>query len=186
MTKQLLVLIDIQKEYTSEGRPFHIKSIGPSLRNAQRVLQQARDGDWPIIHVRHLQDGKSFNVSSEFSHFVDGFSPLEGEVVATKNNVSSYSSPEFAKFAEAHSAYQFVIVGYGSTMCCIGTIVEGYHRGHRFTFIQDASAARAADGLSEESMHSHVSTIIKTFATVMDTVDMIKDVEKSEAEPVTT
>ena len=62
-----LIVIDIQREYISTGRSFHIGSIGPSLQNAYLMLQHARKEGWPIVHVQHLQDGNLFNAASDTS-----------------------------------------------------------------------------------------------------------------------
>lgn len=161
-----LVVIDIQREYIAAGRKFHIESIGPSLQNAYVMLRHAREEGWPIIHVQHLQDGDLFNRNSDTADFIDGFAPEAGEAHATKGNYSCFSSPAFVDFVNRHTDHEFLVMGYGTTMCCLSTIVEGYHRGYRFTLLEDATAALAADGLSEASLQQHATTILKTFARV--------------------
>ncbi|MEB0043346.1 MULTISPECIES: cysteine hydrolase [unclassified Pseudomonas] len=164
-----LIVIDIQREYISTGRSFHIGSIGPSLQNAYLMLQHARKEGWPIVHVQHLQDGNLFNAASDTSDFIDGFVPEGGETHAIKGNYSSFSSPDFVDFVKQHADHEFVVIGYGTTMCCLSTIVEGYHRGYRFALVEDASAALAAEGKSEASMHQHAAAILKPFARVTST-----------------
>ncbi|MFJ3045390.1 isochorismatase family protein [Herbaspirillum chlorophenolicum] len=161
-----LVVIDIQKEYTTPGRRFHIQNIDRSLENARAMLNLARESGWPIVHVKHLQEGEVFNPTSEMSGFVDGFSPQEGETLAVKSNISSFSSPAFAQFAAAHAKNEFVIVGYGTTMCCLATIVDGYSRGYKFSIVGDACAARATAEFSEQSMHEHALKILEPFSKV--------------------
>ena len=68
--KKALLLIDIQQEYVSEGRPFFISTIGPSLRNAKKVLETARAESWKILHVKHLQNGAIFHPDSQYSNFL--------------------------------------------------------------------------------------------------------------------
>lgn len=164
-----LIVIDIQREYTIPGRTFHIKSIGASLNQAYTMLQFARMEGWPIVHVQHLQDGEIFNPASDTSDFVDGFAPEPGEVHAIKGNFSSFSSPAFCKFIEAHADHEFVVVGYGTTMCCLSTIVDGYHRGYRFALVEDACAARSVRDHSEISMHRHATAILEPFARITRT-----------------
>lgn len=161
-----LVVIDIQREYTTPGRRFHIQSIGPSLRNAYSMLRFARSQGWPIVHVQHLQDGEIFNRASHYADFVDGFVPERGETLAVKGNYSSFSSPEFTRFAAEHADREFVVVGYGTTMCCLSTIVDGYHRGYKFALVEDACAARAVGQLSEAAMHTHAVATLGPFARV--------------------
>ncbi|MBM3115109.1 isochorismatase family protein [Jeongeupia naejangsanensis] len=159
-----LVVIDIQREYIAEGRKFQIRSIGPSLKNAYDVLSFARSEGWPIVHVQHLQDGDLFGRGSDTADFIDGFVPEAGETLAVKGNYSAFSSAAFVQFVDEHADHEFVVIGYGSTMCCLSTIVDGYHRGNRFAFVEDACAARASRELSEASMHAHATAILEPFA----------------------
>lgn len=164
-----LVVIDVQREYTTPGRLFNIKSIDASLGRARTMLQHARAEGWPIVHVQHLRDGQIFNPNSEMSDFVEGFTPNVGEGHAIKEKYSSFSSQEFSNFVAGHADREFLVVGYGTTMCCLSTIVEGYHKGFRFALVEDACAARAAGDLSEESMHKHAAAILGTFARITTT-----------------
>ncbi|AOY01923.1 isochorismatase family protein [Jeongeupia sp. USM3] len=164
-----LVLIDIQREYIAMGRKFQIRTIGTSLNNAYDMLSFARREGWPIVHVQHLQDGELFNRHADTSDFIDGFVPEAGEAHAVKNNYSAFSAPEFEAFAAAHADHEFVVIGYGTTMCCLSTIVDGYHRGYRFALVDDACAARASGQLSEASMHEHAVAILEPFARLTST-----------------
>jgi ureidoacrylate peracid hydrolase len=159
-----LVVIDIQREYIAPGRKFQIHGIGPSLKNAYAMLRFARTQDWPIVHVQHLQDGEIFNRNSDTSDFIDSFVPEANEVLAVKNNYSSFSSPAFVKFAADHPDHEFIVIGYGTTMCCLSTIVDGYHRGYRFALVEDACAALAVGDHSEASMHDHAVAILGPFS----------------------
>lgn len=167
--KRALVVIDIQREYITHGRSFIIQGIGPSLQKAHAMLHYARQAGWPIVHVQHLQDGDLFGRDSATSDFIDGFAPLASEPLAVKGDYSSFSSPEFEHFVRAHSDHEFVVIGYGAAMCCLGTIVDGYHRGYRFALVRDATAARASDGLTEESLHAHAVAILRPFARITET-----------------
>jgi ureidoacrylate peracid hydrolase len=59
-TKLTLVLVDIQREYTTSGRPFHLRGIAPSLANCRLILEHARHLSWPVMHVQHVQEGPVF------------------------------------------------------------------------------------------------------------------------------
>jgi ureidoacrylate peracid hydrolase len=168
-----LVVIDIQREYITPGRKFQIQGIGPSLVNAYSMLRFARNQRWPIVHVQHLQDGDIFNKNSHTSDFIDSFVPTVNEAIAVKGNYSSFSSPEFVKFTAEHADYEFLVIGYGTTMCCLSTIVDGYHRGYRFALVEDACAARASGKFTEASMHEHAVNILEPFARKTRTEDEI-------------
>lgn len=172
MKKRALVVIDIQNEYIADGRPFNIRTIHSSLKKAAELLAFARKSKWPVAHVQHVQDSDLFRKDSELASFIEGFEPIAGEVLVQKSDFSSFSSPAFVDFAAAHADKTLVVIGYGSTMCCLATIVDGYHRGYSFEFVRDASASKAGDGLTEESMHEHAAAILSTFASVVNAQDL--------------
>ena len=174
MKSKVLVVVDIQGEYVAEGRPFHIRSIAPSLENAGRVLDHARRSNWKIIHIRHLQPGAIFSPEGAYSGFIPGFEPRSNEQEIIKGDFSCYSAPAFTEQMLEHrkNEDEIVVIGYGSTMCCLSTIVDGYHRGNRFTFVRDASNAKASSNHSEASLHEHATDILSIYANVVTTAEL--------------
>ena len=94
-----------------------------------------------------------------------------------KGNYSSFSAPAFGEFVEKqvkkYGECEFIVVGYGSTMCCLSTIVEGYHKGYKFVLEKDATAALANGELTEESVHRHAVATLGTFARLSTTTEEI-------------
>jgi ureidoacrylate peracid hydrolase len=163
---RVLVVIDIQKEYVTEGRAFHIKGIEKSLMAAHKMLTYARSESWPIVHVQHIQDSGIFSLKEGFAGFVPEFEPRAGESVIVKNNFSCYSASAYQDFVAQFPGAELVVIGYGSTMCCLSTIIEGYHRGHQYVFMAEASNAKATSAGSEAETHRFAVDIIRTFAKV--------------------
>lgn len=154
----VLVVVDIQREYTTPGRPFHLRGIGASLDNCGQVLGHARAHHWPVLHVQHIQEGPVF--SGEHARFVDHFEPLPGESVFTKSQISPYSNSAFKESMLAMKNHEVLIIGYGSTMCCLATIISGSLFGLRHSFVGDASWARSpAVDISEAEAHRHAVAI---------------------------
>ena len=172
MHDKVLVVIDVQKEYVTEGRLFNIRSIGPSLKNAKSVLDHARSAGWQVIHMRHLQAGTIFNPESEFSAFVEGFEPIASEANFSKNDFSCYSDTQFASLMATLKDKEIVVIGYGTTMCVLSTIIDGYHRGQKFTLVEDATAAKSSQLKSEEALRDHCVDILRTFAKVTNTASL--------------
>ena len=52
---------------------------------------------------------------------------------------------------------------------CLSTAVDAFHRGHSFTFLQDASASHRLDNTDADSAHRAVSDIIRLYGEVLDT-----------------
>ena len=159
-TRPTLVLVDIQREYIAPGRPFHLHGISPSLTNCRILLDRARLNNWPVVHVQHVQDGPVF--TGEYARFIEGFEPKSGEPVFVKSQISPYTNEAFKQAMLAMRENEVVIAGYGSTMCCLSTIISGSALGLRHSFIHDASWARAlGDTMPEADAHRHVTAIIE-------------------------
>ena len=175
----MLVMIDVQREYATPGRPFYLKEMAPSLENCRRLLAHARASSWPVAHVRHVQDGQLFNGALPSSRFIQGFEPKPDEMVFTKGNLSCYSNDEFSRLMRAACGDRVYIAGYNSLMCCLSTVVEGFHRGHRLTFVSDASLARATKHADELEAHLHATDIISIYAEVVNTLDVLSESRKA-------
>ena len=172
--RSVLVLIDVQQEYVTSGRPFHLKGIAPSLQNIWHLLAHARSHSWSIIHVRHVQDGPVFARDNALSDFVEGFGPRAGETVVIKSKLSAFTQPEFAVALDAAGTGEVFVVGYGSTMCCLATIVDAPLFGRRLTFVHDASWARAPDaGFDEAQTHRHATAILAIHGKLASTADLL-------------
>lgn len=169
----LLIVIDVQREYTTPGRPFYLNGIEESLENCRRVLAHARTMSWPIAHIRHVQDGQLFNGSMPFSRFVEGFEPLPAEMVFTKHNFSCYSNDEFSRLMRSTNGERIYVIGYNSLMCCLSTIVAAFHEGHRMTFVADSSLARSTKSGNEAEAHRYATDIISIYADLATTDEVL-------------
>jgi nicotinamidase-related amidase len=171
----ILVAIDIQREYTTEGRPFHLDGIEASLDNCRALLAHARRNRWIVAHVRHLQNGAIFNKDSEYSLFVEGFEPRGGEPVFEKSNLSSLTSDGFRKLMTGarDGGNPVYIIGYSGQMCCLSTLVDLFHLGLRANYVADASLSRASKIAPPAEMHRHLREIAAIYANLRDTDDLL-------------
>ncbi len=172
--KPVLVVIDIQKEYNTSGRAFFIQNIGSALTQAKRVLSFARENNWSIIHVRHMQDGSIFNINESYSEFIEGFEPKNNEVQVQKGNFSCFSSEEFADYLFSKKESEIVVIGFNSTMCVPSTIIDGYHRGFNMTLVRDASAAKKTARFDELSTHEYMVDVLGSFSKIKTTDEVLQ------------
>jgi ureidoacrylate peracid hydrolase len=172
MTK-LVLAIDIQKEYCSEGRPFFIRNIQSSLENAKKVIDAAREYNIPVWHVQHKKEGPVFSKHDSFIDFIEGFEPSSGEQVFEKDMYSCFSSDEFSKRISGLKPEEIIIIGYGSSMCCLCTIIDGIHRGYKFTLAEDATASKDFAFAKGEKMHDSAIHILKQYANVNKSNEII-------------
>lgn len=167
-----LVLVDLQREYISPGRPFYLVGISPSLNNCRILLDHARLNHWPIVHVQHVQDGPVF--SGEYAHFIEGFEPKTNEAVFVKSQISPYTNEAFKETMISAGENEILIAGYGSTMCCLSTIISGGAFGLRHSFVHDASWARAlGDTMPEADAHRLVTSVIGIHGNIRTTAEVV-------------
>ena len=161
----ILIIIDIQKEYITLGRPFHLNGIDDSLTRASAALKFARDNGWDIVHVQHSngEHAEKFNPTTEHYDFVEGFEPIQGEMHFIKNDFSCYASREFSLYMDKKSleGSNVYVMGYNSVMCCLSTLEEARRKGHKMNFINDASLAKRLDGLDEIESHKVMLSIYR-------------------------
>jgi len=166
---KIVLAIDIQREYATDGRPYRITGIDASLPNARKVIEGARGAGVPVWHVMHVTEGPVFERGSEYTEFVPGFEPKNGEPVYTKSLPSCFSSAELAEAVKAAKVDEIMVVGYNTSVCCICTIIDGMHRGYGFTLVEDAVASMAANGVSEAQMHQSGVNVARQFARIAST-----------------
>jgi ureidoacrylate peracid hydrolase len=160
--QKVLVLIDIQREYITPGRLFCLQGVESSLQQAKKLLAHARQHEWKIIHVRHVKVGAPiFSPDSEYTDFIEGFTPLEGEVVVSKSLYSCYSSSKFCQLMQGFKHDEVFIVGYNSIMCCLSTVISGYHLGHKLHVVKDAMLAKSTKHFTEQENHQFALSTIE-------------------------
>ncbi len=169
----VLVLSDIQKEYITEGRAFYLKTIQESLDNCRKLLAFARENSWKIVHIHHEQNEEFFARDGEFSEYIEGFEPIEGEYNIAKSNFSCFSAPEFTALIDKYRHENIILAGYGCTMCCLSTLVDAHHRGFDFYFVKDATCAKSTENYEEQDMKNHAIDILNAFATLVTTKEVL-------------
>lgn len=176
-----IVAIDLQKEYVTQGRPFFLRGIESSLDNCRGIIAEARRRAWTLVHVQHVQDGAAFNPETPFAGFIEGCQPLATEMVFAKSKLSAYTNPGFGRLMAKLKGKPVHVIGYGSTMCCLSTLVEAHRRGHRLSFVSDASYARASKDAPEAEVHKHATNIISIYAKLTMTGELLSSALRDAA-----
>lgn len=163
----VLVLIDLQQEYATEGRPLALERIAPALANCRRALDHARRTGVPVAYVRWI-GAPLFLAGTRFARWIDDFEPHGCDMIFDRDRPSCYASPAFADTMERGGA-PLVLAGFAGEAALLATAVEGFHRGQEITVLADASASHDLDGIPGEAIHGCVSAILGAFAAVTDT-----------------
>lgn len=164
-----IVFVDMQQEYLATPRLIAIPEIREGLDNCRKLLAHAREFGLPIAFIRWLNRSTPFfNRATPFANWIDGFEPERNDMVFERNQPSCYSSEGFAKLM-ADGDTQVVLAGFAGESACLSTLIDAFHRHHRMTYLQDASASHRLVDMAAPEVHFAVSQIAALYADVTDT-----------------
>lgn len=163
-----LVLLDLQQEYTAENRALALEGAKPALEQCRAALDHARANGFPVAFMRWIDNAPFFNPNSRFTRWIEGFEPHGCDMIFERNRPSCYASREFTEFM-GRSGQPFVLAGFAGETACLSTAIDAFHRGHSFTFLEDASASHRLDNTDALHAHRAVGDIIRLYGEVHDT-----------------
>jgi nicotinamidase-related amidase len=167
-----VVFVDMQQEYVATPRLLAIPDIDPALANCRRVLDHSRKLGLPVAFVRLFDDSAFFNRATPFVRWIEGFEPLRNEMIFERSSPSCYSSELFASLMNQNRG-GIVIAGFAGESACLSTLVDAYHRGHKATYLVDASASHALDDMAASEVHRAISKVSGLYGDVYETSDWI-------------
>ncbi len=167
-TVPTLVLVDLQQEYVAHPRALALEGAAAALERCRMALDHARECGFPVAFLRWIDNAPFFNPNSRFARWIEGFEPHGCDMIFERSRPSCYAAREFAEFM-GKSGQPFVLAGFAGETACLSTAIDAFHRGHSFTFLEDASASHRLDNSDSESAHRAVSDIIRLYGEVQDT-----------------
>jgi len=167
-----LVLIDMQQEYVASPRFLAFSDASRAIENCRAALAHAQTIGVPVAFVRWVGRSSYFNSATRFSRWIDGFEPTGVDMVFERSHPSCYASAQFAEVMSA-SGGNFVFAGFAGEAACLSTAIDAFHRGHHFTYLADASASHALDGVAADEMHEVMTKVIGLYGDVTATQSWI-------------
>lgn len=165
---QTLVLVDLQQEYVASPRVLALENTKTALANCRAALAHARATGMPVAFVRWIDRTPLFNKATRFSRWIEGFEPHGVDMIFERNRPSCYASADFAEVM-GDGGGNFVLAGFAGEAACLSTAIDAYHRGHKITYLADASASHALDDVSAKDVHRVVSNVAALYGEVMTT-----------------
>lgn len=144
MSKQALILIDIQNDYFPGGK-WTLDGADAAADNAARLLAAARRRGDLVVHVRHefaATDAPFFVPGSAGAAIHPKVAPQAGEPVVLKHQVNSFRDTELKALLEQHGVQGLTIVGSMSHMCIDAAARAASDMGYGTTVVHDACATR--------------------------------------------
>jgi nicotinamidase-related amidase len=157
-----LVLLDLQQEYVATSRALAVPGAAAALANCRKALAHARAKGFPVAFVRWLARAAFFNPATRFSRWIEGFEPFGSDMVFERDQPSCYASTSFDQVM-TECGGNFVLAGFAGEAACLATTVDAFNRGHRLTFLADASASHALEEVAAGDVHRIVSKVIGVY-----------------------
>jgi nicotinamidase-related amidase len=168
-----VVLVDLQQEYVAAPRRMAVPDASAALAQCSLLLAHARVMGFPVAFMKRVTHAPFFNAATRFSHWIDGFSPLPAEMVFERELPSCYANSDFACLMNEGAGVNMVLAGFAGESACLSTVIDAYHRGHRVTFLADASASHAVESVAAASVHGLLSKVLGLYGAVATTAEWI-------------
>ncbi len=180
MTKQALILVDIQNDYF-EGGLWPVAKMDAVATNAARLLAAAREAGDLVIHVRHemaSDQAPFFRPGTEGAEINPAVAPQGAEAVITKGRPNSFQGTELLQRLQGAGVEAVTICGAMSQMCIDATARAAVDHGFAVTVAEDACGAKAAEfggvTLTAEQVHAaFMAPLAMSYAKVMRTDEVL-------------
>ena len=168
----ILVCADLQGEYLAQGRRHLIADADEIMPRCLELMTLWRDNLWPLIHLKRIAQAAWFNPASNLTNWIAELKPQPGELTFEHPLPSAYSSARFAEYMSNMRSIRCLVLGFSLDETILSTIVDGFHRSHRFQVVADAVACRLPGVGDVASYKAVVTKVISNFAGVLESVDL--------------
>jgi nicotinamidase-related amidase len=180
MTRQALILVDIQNDYFPQGK-WPLVGAEAAADNAARLLAAFREAGDPVVHIRHeftSTDAPFFAPGSDGAKLHPKVLNRPDEPVVLKHFVNSFRETELQSILDEQGIKDLVIVGSMSHMCIDGITRAAADLGYGVTVIHDACASRDLEfnGLTVPAAQVHaafMSALGFAYANVVSTDEFL-------------
>ncbi len=170
----LFVMIDLQLEYLTEGRPHYLSGAHETFKNCARLLDKLRELRLPIAHFRQIHVGYNFNRASRFSQWAEPLRPRPSEYMYERRLPSCFNSADFACLMREIEYPEIVICGVTGERACLSTAIDAFNRDCRVTFVADCSASHALADRDEKSTHQVVIDLISVYGDIVSLAEIMR------------
>ena len=169
----ILVCADLQSEYLTEGRSHVISDAEAVMSCCLGLLAHWRGNLWPVLHLKRIAQAAWFNPASNLTNWIAEFKPRPSELYFEHPLPSAYSSTRFAEYMANIRNLDCVLAGFSLDETILATVVEGFHRSHRYLVISDAVACRRA-GVGDAAVYKRaIINVVGYFARIRTSGELI-------------
>lgn len=181
MSKQALIIIDIQNDYFPGGK-WTLDGAEAAADNAALLLGAARKRGDLVVHVRHefeSSDAPFFTPGSTGAQIHRKVEPTANEAVVLKHKVNSFRDTNLKALLDQHDVKALTIAGSMSHMCVDAATRAAADYGYEVTVAHDACATLPLDfgGKQVPAAEVHASVMAAlafAYAEVVSTDELLK------------
>ncbi|MCP3469525.1 isochorismatase family protein [Bradyrhizobium sp. CCGUVB1N3] len=170
----ILVCADLQIEYLTPGRRHVILDGDATTSRCLELLTLWRDNLWPVMHLKRIAQAAWFNPASKLTDWIVELKPRPGEMMFEHPLPSAYSSARFADYTANIRNIRYVLLGFSLDETILATVVDGFHRSHRYQVVSDAVACRHPGHGDAATYKQSVVNVIGNFATIGPGAELIR------------
>ena len=170
----VLICADLQVEYLTPGRRHVILDGDAATSRCLELLTLWRDNLWPVMHLKRIAQAAWFNPSSRLTDWIAEARPRPGEMTFEHPLPSAYSSSRFADYMSSIRNVRCVVTGFSLDETILATVVDGFHRSHRYQVVVDAVACRQPGTGEAAAYKQSVVNVIANFATLQSSAELIR------------
>lgn len=180
MTKQALIIIDIQNDYFKGGNMELFKPEA-TLENVLQLEQRFKKDNQPILYIQHINEDSNagfFIEGTEGVELRNELNPSEKDDIIVKHYPNSFLDTNLQSKLKELDAEQLVICGMMTHMCIDSTTRAAAELGYQPILIEDATATRSLEysenKVNAEQVQTSFIAALQAFAQVESTNTFLK------------
>ena len=163
---RLLVMVDLQERNYDKLAKDRASDLARSMENCTLAIRHARSLGLPIAFTRQAGHPGWIERPAQAA-WISGFEPKRSDMVFERQQPSCYTNQLFEDTVSRVGG--FAIAGLVAEETCLATAIDASHRGHRVTFLSDASASRGRNAVDAGAVHLVTTKAIELFADIATT-----------------
>ena len=174
----ILICADLQMEYLTEGRGHVVADAEAVISRGLELMALWRNNLWPVLHLKRIAQAAWFNPASHLTDWIAEFKPKPGELTFEHPLPSAYSSTRFAEYMSNMRNTRCVLLGFSLDETVLSTVIDGFHRSHRYQVVSDAVAGRRP-GVGDAALYKQaVVRVIGNYAGVLSSSELVETTSK--------
>jgi nicotinamidase-related amidase len=171
----ILVCADLQTEYLTEGRSHVVSDAEAIASRCLELMTLWRVNLWPVMHLKRIAQAAWFNPASNLTDWIAELKPRPGELTFQHPLPSAYSSTRFAEYMSNLRSIRCVLMGFSLDETVLSTVVDGFHRSHRYQVVGDAVACRRPGVGDAAAYKLAVVNVIGNYAAILESDDLMEE-----------